>query len=318
MPETDIDEHSDDKERYQAADRALQVLKKEVERNPFAPFAIVFVVVIFAVMTPREMFDRPIEAAECLFTGLAFAGVIMSLWHQGREMALQREELKLQRKELRLQRKEMELQREEMRRQEEEMHASATALMQASYLNVLGIYTESVRIQLEDARHSDVETLNAVAFKYGKLLREAEVGLERMRVAAVADVHGVRPQLHRFFIDIVSELSKCYGKNVTRTFAASVLEDQGEFARQMSDIPVISVDERIGWHSMYATINKMKDALYSIHPSNLQDVRRLEEVYRTCVSVLNDFGMSLPNPVNVRIELGQVVAQTISLDLPPT
>lgn len=71
-------------------------------------------------------FSRPEKASELgdmfgslntLFSGLAFAGLIITLIYQRQELQLQRKELRMQRREMVAQKKEMEGQKEEMRLQ---------------------------------------------------------------------------------------------------------------------------------------------------------------------------------------------------------
>jgi hypothetical protein len=60
-------------------------------------------------------------AVNALFSGLAFAGIIVAIWTQSHELALQREQLTLQRKELELTRAEMRGQKEQLAAQNRTM-----------------------------------------------------------------------------------------------------------------------------------------------------------------------------------------------------
>jgi len=64
-------------------------------------------------------------AVNALFSGLAFAGIIVAIWTQSHELALQREQLALQRTELTLTREEMRGQKEQLAAQDRTMQKQA-------------------------------------------------------------------------------------------------------------------------------------------------------------------------------------------------
>ncbi len=97
--------------------------RKAKERLPYllmAGVAFIFVLVmwwIFGMRLPEGMsgdnqargtFGDQFGAVNALFSGLAFAGVILAIWMQSRELALQRQQLKLTYREMKNQRAEME------------------------------------------------------------------------------------------------------------------------------------------------------------------------------------------------------------------
>lgn len=67
----------------------------------------------------RGQFGDQFGAISALFSGLAFAGIVISLWMQRDELKLQRKELELQRDEIHQSRMVMMAQREEMEQSRE-------------------------------------------------------------------------------------------------------------------------------------------------------------------------------------------------------
>ena len=89
----------------------------------FSATAVAWVVVpyVSAALLPdwqvRGQFGDLYGSTNALFSGLAFAGLLCTLWLQQRQLELQRSELKLQREELALQREEMAASRAELANQ---------------------------------------------------------------------------------------------------------------------------------------------------------------------------------------------------------
>jgi hypothetical protein len=72
-------------------------------------------------MAPRGAFGDMFGALGALFSGLAFAGLIVTMLQQREDLLNQKDEIKLQRDEIELQRKDLEAQTEALRLQKEEI-----------------------------------------------------------------------------------------------------------------------------------------------------------------------------------------------------
>lgn len=104
------------------------------KRPPIAPINglipavdLVFLFMVFAYLQITKFLKTPVSPGEfgdmfggvnSLFSGLAFAGIILSIFLQSKELGLQREELKLTREELKGQREVMTLQQSILERQQ--------------------------------------------------------------------------------------------------------------------------------------------------------------------------------------------------------
>jgi hypothetical protein len=75
----------------------------------------------------RSAFGDMFGAANALFSGLAFCGLVVTLLLQGQATKVQNEQLKLQNDQLEMQREELALQRDEMRQMREQYERTATA-----------------------------------------------------------------------------------------------------------------------------------------------------------------------------------------------
>jgi hypothetical protein len=93
--------------------------------------------------TEKGQFGDMFGSVNALFSGLAFAFLIYTIW-------LQREELKLQREELKLQREALELQVVELKRQANELEK--TSDLQAKTLNLQKHQLEITKGQIEEER----------------------------------------------------------------------------------------------------------------------------------------------------------------------
>lgn len=92
----------------------------------------------------RGQFGDMFGSVNALFSGLAFAFLIYTIW-------LQREELTLQREELKLQRKALELQVEELKRQADEL--AKTADLQAKTLELQMSQIKMTQAQIEEEKN---------------------------------------------------------------------------------------------------------------------------------------------------------------------
>lgn len=91
----------------------------------------------------RGQFGDMFGSVNALFSGLAFAFLIYTIW-------LQREELKLQREELKLQREALELQADELKRQADEL--AKTAEIQAKTLDLQISQIEAAQEQVKEEK----------------------------------------------------------------------------------------------------------------------------------------------------------------------
>jgi hypothetical protein len=106
------------------------------------------------VMAKRGQFGDMFGSVNALFSGLAFAFLIYTIW-------LQREELKLQREELKLQREALELQVEELKRQADELEK--TSVLQAEILILQKHQLEITERQIEEDKDR-IESQNKPIF----------------------------------------------------------------------------------------------------------------------------------------------------------
>jgi len=112
--------------------------------------------------------SRDFNELEVLFTGLALAGVVGSIYYQSRELAAQREELALTRSEVEGQRRALEAQVEESRAQAVALRAQADELhrqgelhqrqvdvgLLAAYLNASNLRIQVQPMEVEAANHA--------------------------------------------------------------------------------------------------------------------------------------------------------------------
>ncbi|MGA6117407.1 hypothetical protein [Sphingobacterium anhuiense] len=121
--------------------------------------------------SPNEVGDS-YGALNTLFSGFAFAGIIISIFSQNQELKLQRKELRLQRREIKLNReelienrKELSIQSSQMQRQAENLKISAklsalTALLNY-YLEVQGRSENPLMFEGKIKRTvNEIETIN--------------------------------------------------------------------------------------------------------------------------------------------------------------
>ena len=124
----------------------------------------------------RGQFGDMFGFVNALFSGLAFAGVIVAI-------LLQREELRLQRRDLKLQREELELTREELRKSADAQGAQAGLLLNSARINALSTLFEHQERAVKIAREAhkvdpfNVKCLLDVQQKYQSLL---EVELKKL------------------------------------------------------------------------------------------------------------------------------------------
>ena len=115
----------------------------------------------------RGTFGDMFGAVNALFSGLAFAGLIVTLWMQREELSLQREELKATREELRRSAIAQELSEASLRKQAEAVEASAKL---ATVTALLAYYDERIAwVQkiFEHAREKGQDTFTDEYRAYG-------------------------------------------------------------------------------------------------------------------------------------------------------
>lgn len=98
-------------------------------------------------LSARGQFGDLFGSVNALFSGLAFAGIVWSLWVQQQQLQVQREELQAQREELRLQREEMAASRAELARQADVQFALFKAT--SAQVTVASVQAEIEAIKLE-------------------------------------------------------------------------------------------------------------------------------------------------------------------------
>lgn len=125
----------------------------------------------------RGQFGDQFGSVNSLFAGLAFAGLIYTIWLQRTELALQREELRLTREELRLS-------REEMQASTQAQNMSAEAL--TSQLDIARL---AARLQAQTAimTHFHAELVEARKLPYIQPWEAREREKEIGRVTALLD-----------------------------------------------------------------------------------------------------------------------------------
>jgi len=130
----------------------MQTEKKDTSPWPQLTklFAIVFFLwistllllyLIFDSIESRGLFGDQFGSINALFSGLAFAGIILTIYLQKRELALQREELVLQREELVLTRKEIKGQKEQLEAQNKTLRHQN---FENTFFQLLGLYNQIV------------------------------------------------------------------------------------------------------------------------------------------------------------------------------
>ncbi len=100
--------------------------------------------------------------SNALFSGLAFLGLIVTIFMQNKELKMQREELELQRKEMKgqkeqlgLQREEMEGQKEQLKLQREEMQKQNKVMVKQSFDNTFFKLLDTIIKLEENIEYSD-------------------------------------------------------------------------------------------------------------------------------------------------------------------
>lgn len=123
----------------------------------------------------RGTFGDQFGAVNALFSGLAFAGLIITILLQRRDLRLQRKDLRMQRKELQLNRQEMEAQTAEFEKQ------NATLLKQTfetTFFHMLELHKQNVQeINVQGAKGRDsmvmlIDTLNRLYYSVYQGLEE--------------------------------------------------------------------------------------------------------------------------------------------------
>lgn len=123
----------------------------------------------------RGTFGDQFGAVNALFSGLAFAGLIITILLQRRDLRLQRKDLRMQRKELQLNRQEMESQTAEFEKQ------NATLLKQTfetTFFHMLELHKQNVQeINVQGAKGRDsmvmlIDTLNRLYYSVYQGLEE--------------------------------------------------------------------------------------------------------------------------------------------------
>ncbi len=125
-------------------------------------FYFIWITSSYPELSKRGQFGDTFGAANALFSGLAFAGVIVALF-------MQRRELELQRKELELQRGEVKLTRDELQRAAAAQQEQAELMHKAAHLNALSTLVESYTTFL--TRHMSAPGQSNTSADLGKLLK---------------------------------------------------------------------------------------------------------------------------------------------------
>jgi hypothetical protein len=195
--------------------------------------------------------DKRTEVAslECLFSGLAFAGLIVTLLQQQQEMRMQRQE----------------------------MHSTAKSLMQASYLSVLGIYLEHLRARNE----SNADSVSGER-KYLAHFFEAERVLTRLRDPAVDDILERRGrELHSALHSAMLLVDLSYNEMPKKEeYLLNQLEVCRDESGAMFDNRAVGDGERIDWLGLSIAIDKLLRALKQTTPreKTSEEFRRAFEV----------------------------------------
>lgn len=120
---------------------------KFLKKHPISIFIIVIIIWVITYFIMQQI-DKPNEvgdsygALNTLFSGLAFAGIIISIFMQNQELAMQRDEIILNRDELIETRKEISNQAVQMTRQAENLKISAKL---SALSTLLSYYLEEQR-----------------------------------------------------------------------------------------------------------------------------------------------------------------------------
>jgi hypothetical protein len=130
----------------------------------------------------KGQFGDMFGSVNALFSGLAFAFLIYTIW-------LQREELKLQREELKLQRKAVELQVDELKRQADELVKTVvlqteTLNLQKQHIEISERQIEKERIRIEEQNEPKFMKIGITAHEHTRqvILRLRNVGADAYSV----------------------------------------------------------------------------------------------------------------------------------------
>ncbi len=123
------------------------------------------IVVIYAIATPKLFGGRPVGAGEfgdmfgafnAFFTGLAFLGVVYTVWLQGEQLRIQSEELRLQRQELERTRAELARAATAQEKSEQALNAQLRASAISARLSALSLLIQE---EINHLRKYHVEQL---------------------------------------------------------------------------------------------------------------------------------------------------------------
>lgn len=135
---------------------------------------------IWFVFSPqnRGVVGDMFGAVNALFSGLAFAGLILTMWMQRQELTLQRNELELTREEMALARKEAEGQKKALEKQADFLGKQTTAMEEQ--IKLLRQQADAMK------KSSEVQTLNHLYEACSKNLDETKnaliIGIENHRI----------------------------------------------------------------------------------------------------------------------------------------
>lgn len=154
------------------------------------------VTLLIASVTVRKdglagQFGDVFGSINALFSGLAFAGVIVTVWMQREELKLQREELEATREELRGQKEQMELQNATLKLQQ----------FESTYFQMLSLHNENLRGVVFS--HSGRENFNDMWERF-----RGRVGEEKARKRSETQIEDVELEFSR----IVRALSEATNK----------------------------------------------------------------------------------------------------------
>lgn len=147
----------------------------------------------------RGQFGDMFGAANALFSGLAFAFLIYTIW-------LQREELRLQREELQMQRRALELQAEELKRQADELGRTAKLQEEAVELQKQQLKLTQNQIDLANEKQTKAHFVQAGDFRV-YLSGIASITLRLRNTAAPASSLKVKSDVNLMPFDGVTFLS---------------------------------------------------------------------------------------------------------------
>lgn len=168
----------------------------------------VFIDCLIPSSTERGTFGDKFGAVNALFSGLAFAGLIVTLLYQKEELKLQREELAETRKELNAQRIEFHEQNRTLRRQRfENTFFNMLSLQQEIVANLSYEYYASVNIRPSDISE-DVFYNGAPKIKLrGREIFEGIYKHAFIDYRGVRFIHGIKGILQTFGAEAYSNLS---------------------------------------------------------------------------------------------------------------